>query len=77
MVQPTLTEDKVRNMINDALRTWEKEYGDVRHRENIKKFDQVFALINGLRGGMYAVGGIITLLGLVLTVLKLYEVAHH
>ena len=60
-------------MINEALRQWEKEYGDVRHKENSEKFEQLFALLNRAKGAVWTVG--ILLSGL-LTGFKIYELTH-
>lgn len=68
-----VTEDRVINMINETLRKWEKDYGDVRHRQNTEKFDQLQALINRAKGAIWGVGSLFTF---VFTAWKIYEAMH-
>src|SRR5271170_6703632 len=56
-----VSESEVRVMINDTLRSWERDYGDVRHKENTEKFEALFSLINRAKGAIWAVGGLFTL----------------
>jgi hypothetical protein len=67
---PPITEDRVRVMINETLKAWERDYGDVRHRENTEKFNKIEGLLDRVRGAIWAVGGLATF---IFTAFKIYE----
>lgn len=68
-----LTEDRVTLMINDALRQWEKEYGDIRHAENTMKFEALYEVLNKAKGAVWTVG---LLLGGLMSGFKVFEIFH-
>lgn len=57
-----LTEDRVRNIMNEMLQEWERTVGGKRHDANIVKFDELFRALNMVRGFVVAFGVLLTVL---------------
>lgn len=49
-MSPTLTEDRVKVIVNDALDKYEITVGSVRHSENLAEFKKIAATLNKQAG---------------------------
>ena len=68
-----LTESEVQVLMNRSFAEYETTIGMVRHRENTNNFQHLFAAINKMRGAIWAVGSIFTLL---MAALEIYRITH-
>lgn len=67
-----ITEDRARNIMNEMLRAWEQNYGNVRHAENSARFTSLEDGQAALTGLVNRAKGAIWIIGIILTGLEVY-----
>ena len=68
-----VTEAEVLVLMNKSFENYEATVGRIRHGENTKNFETLFAAFNKMRGAIWAVGSIFTLL---MAGLEIYRISH-
>lgn len=51
-----MSESEVLNLVNEAFDRYEDRTGKPRHEENVQKFEELFRVLNKMRGAMWACG---------------------
>lgn len=70
-----MSEPEVLNLVNEAFDRYEKETGKPRHEENKGKFDDLFTVLNKVKGGLWTCGILLGLPSIAFTIIQIIRFA--
>lgn len=68
-------ESEVLNLITDAFDRYEEKTGQPRHAENVQKFQDLFEVLNKMKGAMWACGLPVALVAVTVGIIQIVKFA--